>query len=525
MFVDAPLAKEGRARIGCPETLGERNMARVFVLWDESHLWGVLVLRALRALGTPHVILRAHDIAEGALAGKPAASTPFAPFAPGAGHEGDGARSSQADAPALLPALLIVPGGLARARAERLGPGGMQAIRDFVAAGGSYLGFCGGAGLALTSPKGPRAGESLGLCPWKRMGFAGRLQHFLSGHVRLALDAAEPLALPGVPELLAPVWWPAQFAPPPKGQQDNVRVLARYAGLGADFWVADLNLALLPEETLSDWENLYGLQIRPDFLKGRPAVISGTYGQGRYVLSYPHLETPDSPQANAWLAHLLRGLTESPAQEPAGADRPAPAPAASVIPPWHVGSPSAHVDTPSPHVATPSAHVGTPAAGAAPRWPQWNDPALLAAKAALERAIAVGESHLLLFWRNPWLLGWRRGLPGPGINSVYALICEALSAPPPAQGGHTAAYWAEHGAEFARLAELFCSGLSGLLLAERLDMTVRTTPSENGDEQAFTFSLRETRRALFGTAPAQGGLCGELLGMLEELCGGLWENP
>lgn len=443
-------------------------MARVFVLWDESHLWGVLVLRALRALGLPHVVLRAHDIAEGALAGKYGC--------------------------------LIVPGGLARARAVRLGANGRQAIRDFVASGGSYLGFCGGAGLALTSP---RPGDGLSLCPWGRMGFAGRLQHFLSGHVRLGLDSAEPLCMPETSELLAPVWWPAQFAPPPKGQpagpDGEVRVLARYAGLGEDFWVADLNLALLPEETLSDWENLYGLQIRPDFLQGRPAIIAGNFGQGRYVLSYPHLETPDSPQANAWFAHLLRELTENPSTDSAGADSSVPAHAlssASTIPPWHVGSPSV---------------------GAAP---EWEDPALLSAKASLERAIAVGESHLLLFWRNPWLLGWRRGLPGPGINSVYALVCEALSAPPPTKGSPALAYWAEHGTEFARLSGLFCSGLSGLLLAERLDMTVRATDSD----QAFTASLRETRRALFGTPPAIGGLCGELLGMLEELCGGLWEN-
>ena len=390
------------------------------------------------------------------------------------------------------PTLLIVPGGWARGRAERLGPAGMQAIRDFVAAGGAYLGFCGGAGLALTSP---RAGESLGLCPWGRMGFAGRLQHFLSGQVRLSCDAAHPLCPSGLAssdtfssgaaEILAPVWWPAQFAPPPAGQADGgVQVLARYAGLGDDFWVADLNLALLPEETLSDWENLYGLQIRPDFLRGRPAVIAGQYGQGRYVLSYPHLETPDSPQANAWFAHLLAELT--------GADTAAPS--TQPTPPWCVGQ--------DPCL--------------------WPDPALASAKAALKRCIAVGESHLLLFWRNPWLLGWRRGLPGPGINSLYALVCEALCCPAPAEGSPAHAYWQEHGPEFARLAELFCSALSGLLLAERLDMTVRATDGIDGADQAFTASLRETRRALFGTAPALGGLCGELLGMLEELCAGLW---
>lgn len=449
-------------------------MARVFVLWDESHLWGVLVLRALRALGTPHVILRAHDIAEGALAGK---SAPCGEF------KGGGARSD----PSGTPGLLIVPGGWARGRAERLGPAGMQAVRDFVAAGGAYLGFCGGAGLALT---GPRREDSLNLCPWGRMGFAGRLQHFLSGHARLRCDPESPLCPPETPDVLAPVWWPAQFAPPPAGRDDGgVRVLARYAGLGDDFWVADLNLALLPEETLSDWENLYGLQIRPDFLQGRPAVISGSYGAGSYVLSYPHLETPDSPQANAWLSHLLRQLTDGGAA-PCGS-------AAGLIPPWQAGR--------DPCL--------------------WPDPSLVAAKKALLKAIAVGESHLLLFWRSPWLLGWRRGLPGPGINSAFALICEALACPAPAPGSPAATYWQGHGPEFARLAALFCSALSGLLLAERLDMTVRAGGGVDGADETFNMSLRETRRALFGAAPGMGGLCGELLGRLEELCARLWAGP
>ena len=108
-------------------------MARVFVLWDDSHLWGVLVLRALRALGTSHQILRATDIAEGALSGK---------------H-------------GVPPGVLVVPGGWARGRALRLGEAGMQAIRDFVAAGGGYLGFCGGAGLDGDGAAGQQTGDFL----------------------------------------------------------------------------------------------------------------------------------------------------------------------------------------------------------------------------------------------------------------------------------------------------------------------------------------------------------------------------
>ncbi|MDR3640501.1 MAG: BPL-N domain-containing protein [Humidesulfovibrio sp.] len=428
-------------------------MTRVFVVWDDSHLWGLLVLRFLRALNVPHGILRALDIAEGALSGK-------------SGQPG-------ADAPALL----IAPGGWARGRALRLGGAGLSAIREFVAGGGNYLGFCGGAGLALTSA---RPGESLGLCPWGRMGFAGRLQHFLSGDVRLGLAEASALIPPGPSELLAQVWWPAQFAPSANAD-DGVEVLARYADLGPDFWVADLALSRFPEETLSDWENLYGLQVRPDFLAGRPAVVSGRYGQGRYVLSYPHLETPDSPEANHWLTHILCELAAEDCPETA------------TVPPWRVGADEV----------------------------LWDDPALLAAKAALEKAITLGQDHLLLFWRNPWLLGWRRGVPGPGINSVYALICEALASRPT---GAALDYWRGHAEEFSGLARIFCQGLSGLLLAERLDMTVRQTPGVDGADDVFAKNLREMRAALFGPPPAAGGVCGQLLGLLEELCAGLWKR-
>jgi len=471
-------------------------MTRVFVVWDDSHLWGLLVLRYLRALGLPHRILRAHDIAEGALSGKPGA------FGPSRGLS-DALADTSFPTPADAPALLIVPGGWARGKALRLGEAGLSAIRGFVAGGGNYLGFCGGAGLALTSP---RAGESLNLCPWGRMGFAGRLQHFLSGDVRLALNSADPLGLPGAEEALAQVWWPAQFAPT-QNERDEVAVLARYAGLGPDFWVADLALSRFPEEALSDWENLYGLQVRPDFLTGRPAVISGQYGQGRYVLSYPHLETPDSPQANAWLAHLLASLTSG----RTGAD--------SASPGASMGANTGRAGMDGSSVTVPPWRVGheAPQTGQA-----WADPVLAEAKAGLEAVIGLGQDHLLLFCRNPWLLGWRRGVPGPGINSVYALVCEALSCPAPTPGSAAETFWREHKADFARLASLFCKGLSGLLLAERLDMTVRQTPGVDGADDMFTKNLRDMRTALFGPPPSSGGVCGQLLGMLEELCAGLW---
>ena len=407
-------------------------MSSIHVYWDESHFWGLLVSRALSAWAIPHRLVRGTEIADGVLTGK----------------SGD------------PPRLLIVPGGRAKGKADRLGKAGMDAIREYVAGGGAYLGFCGGAGLALTGPYG------LNLCPWTRKGYANRLHHFLSGHVAARLDAGHPLvpdALEG--RAMLPVWWPGRFAP---GNGDGVTTLARYGDPGPDFWVADLHLASLPRGTIADWENLYGISLSPD-LAGRPCVIENRYGKGRVVLSYAHLETPASPEANRWLLHLLGAFLDEPLS----------------------GGPVDAWDVASRPVA-------------------WDDPVLAAARKAMEDVIATGTSHFLLFWRNPWLLGWRRGIPGAGINSLYSLICEAMAAEP---GDRALEFWNARRDRFRVLMELLTGGLSGYLLAERLAMTVFHSDPEAVSQEG----LREQRRALFGIAPEPGGLSSDLSSLLEEL--------
>ena len=112
-------------------------MSSIHIYWDESHFWGLLVTRALTAWAIPHRLVRGSEIADGALAGKFGEA----------------------------PKMLIVPGGRAKGKADRLGVRGMDAVCEFVHGGGTYLGFCGGTGLALSSPYG------LGLSPWTRKGY------------------------------------------------------------------------------------------------------------------------------------------------------------------------------------------------------------------------------------------------------------------------------------------------------------------------------------------------------------------
>ncbi len=407
----------------------------IHLLWDDAHFWGLMALRALQAWGLPHRLVRGTEIAQGVLSGNPGG-------------------------------LLLVPGGAARAKAQALGPKGMDAVREFVAHGGSYLGFCGGAGLALT---GKDPNKSLGLCPWHRRPFDDRMQHFLSGHVHVTLRRDHDLVPPVLgPSALVPVWWPAQME---EETGDGVDILAAYAEPGPDFWVADLALKTLPRGTMSEWEDLYDVHIRPDFLRGRPCVVAGEHGQGRWVLSYAHLETPASPLANTWLAHLLGRL--------AGGDTARP-----TLPAWDPGGLDA----------------------------RWQDETLLKARTLLEDAVRTGQQHFLLFWRTPWLLGWRRGIPGAALNSLYNLVCEALACDvsDPGKPEGVADWWAGQASAFRDDLELFVQGLQGYLLAERLAMTVYQGESSLP-------GLRQRREALFGHPPGTGGLHLGLLRTLEEL--------
>lgn len=406
-------------------------MSTLHILWDESHIWGLLAWRAAKTMGLPYRLVRAQEIAGGLLASAP-------------------------------PALLLVPGGAARLKAAALGGSGMQAIRDYVNGGGRYLGFCGGAGLGLTGEHG------LGLCPWSRASFTDRMQHFVSGHMHATVNAAHPLTPADLaPEPALPVWWPGRFAP---GDDHGVEILARYTRPGGDFWVADLPLDILPPGTFAEWEDLYAIRLRPTFLAGQPCILHGGYGTGSYTLSYTHLETPESPQANLWLAHLVERLT--------GGLRAA----TPLVPAWELD-------------ALPA---------------RWRDNGLLRARALFDDILAIGINHSLFFRRNSWLIGWRTGIPGASLNNLHAAVCTAVSTPPtPAATG----YWNTSKKGFLRRLALFHKGVTGYLLAERLAMTLAKTFPETVSRH----NLKDQRAALFGPPMASGGLYAELLEVLDQL--------
>ncbi|QJT10563.1 BPL-N domain-containing protein [Oceanidesulfovibrio marinus] len=418
-------------------------MAECYILWDESYLWGLLAWRAVDSFGIPYRLVKAQDIAQGLLSSNP-------------------------------PAVLLVPGGVARRKAERLGKTGMAEVRNYIESGGTYIGFCGGSGLGLTGRYG------LGICPWTRAAMRDRMLHLISGHIHVSLsnDGAGlchgafadliPADLPEEP--LLPVWWPARFASEPA---TNVGVLAHYDKPGDDFWIADLPIASLPSGTFQDWEQVYGLTLKPDFIRGQPCIVAGTFGKGRYVLSYAHLETPASPQANGWLAHILATLTGE-------------TPLVREVPPWNLCSMPA----------------------------QWEHPLLDRAGAVMRELLDLGRDHFLLFDRNDWLLGWRAGIPGSHLNHLCAMLQQCRAMEP---SDEAIRVLEEEATAFERALTGFHDEVSSYLLAERLAMTLSRTYPDAVSQKA----LQERREAIFGQAMEQSGLYADLLSTLDRV---LWRQ-
>jgi len=401
----------------------------VYVLWDKSHIWGQTAWRALMSMGVPHRLLKAASIAQGALSGKP-------------------------------PSVLLAPGGTARLKADALGAAGCAAIRAYIADGGHYLGLCGGAGFALSGENG------LGLCPWKRASYNNRLQHLISGHIHVQASRGHPLGPPGADTLPLPVWWPGRFAPQ---EGDAVEILAAYLYPAGDVWLADLPLSALPPGTLASWEEMYGVSFRPEELSGQPCVIRNAYGKGSCILSYAHLETPDSPAANRWLAHLLHALTGVVPQQDS-------------CPPWEP--------------------AGLPA--------RWDVPVFNRARVCLNQLMHIGREHNLLFARTPWLWGWRAGIPGPALNNLFSALHSVQSLEP---NDAALRCWEEYKAFFTQKLELFQKSAEQYLLAERLAVTLTSALPQAVDRRILDMQ----REAVFGQPMEGGGLCEELTDVLEEL--------
>jgi len=329
--------------------LQAEKAGKVALLWDESFLWGIMATRALRKIGVPFDIVTAREIVGGRL-----------------DRYG----------------VLFVPGGWAGDKSRALGAEGREKVDRFVRRGGRFIGFCGGAGLALDVE------EGLALVPVRRMPTAERIPNF-SGKIRVRpSDAQHPLWR----KMSAPysfyVWWPGQFLLDPEGE-DRVRVVAGYGEPEDDFYVADLKAADLAaaSESWESWETFYGIRMNPARLMGEPAMLEGEYGRGKVFLSYLHLDTPDDPAGLQAFCNLLTR--------------------------WAVPG----KDLPGPQDEDPQDV----------RWVRVHQEALQLfdlLERSGEELFEMGRRNYLWFRRKPYMLQWRRGVRGMEYGIVMMMVRE-----------------------------------------------------------------------------------------------------
>lgn len=328
---------------GAEERLGFFGGA---LLWDESFLWGLFCYRALERLGFPFEVVRAAKIAERGLEGFD---------------------------------LVVVPGGWASQKSRALGSAGREALRGFVAEGGGYLGFCGGAGLALSVE------EGLALVPAARKPFEERLPNFSGSIMVYPGDRPHPMWEGASAPSEVKVWWPSQFE---ILDPSSVTVAARYGAPSGGFFVSDVEVARVNEREggFEDLEAFYGINLDPARIEGQPAVLSAGFGRGQAVLSYPHLDTPEDGPGSVMLFNLWQNLGRGrragrdPLEWSAEKKAPAPDPEAALMAAGLLGD--------------------------------------------AKRLIELGEQRGLWRFRNPWLMVWRRGVRGFEFNTLYVMLRE-----------------------------------------------------------------------------------------------------
>lgn len=424
-----------RAEVG---TLRERPCA---LLWEESFLWGVMARQALREAGLPFDLLRAGDIRVGVL---------------------DRYR------------LLFVPGGWASNKISALGGRGMEEIRRFVERGGSYLGICGGAGMATR--------DGIGLLPIGRRGRTERVPSF-SGNIRVSTN--DPLLLNGTRAPVFHAWWPSQFQVEDRG----VRVLATYLEAQTGAFSSDIPIEAGRPQGWALLEERYEILLDPDRLIGEPAVVEGRFGRGKVLLSLLHFDTPGDRNGTA----VLRNL-------------------------WDELAPGGLTD--------PTADKDPSEGSTSPDLPQGAWTSLMAIERAAADWVAAGERNFLWYWRTPYILQWRRGVRGLECSTLVAMIAEIRRCLErrgpgdwggrPGLSGHLDPGRLPADLEAIRCGIVpFVEKAKRLLVRERFYMqSASLSPLHCNDEE-----IQRTRRELFGTGMNHGG---EFKHLLDKLDGLLW---
>ena len=417
---------------------------KIAILWDESYLWGLITYWSCKSARIPFDLLLSAEILTGSL--------------------------DHYD-------LVIVPGGWATQKGKALGEDGRKKLKHFVESGGSFLGFCGGAGLGLDVEHG------LSLLPVTRKKAGNRLVNFSGGVLLTRSAPAHPLWH----HLNAPadfyVWWPSQFE---ISNSASVTSIASYEDSFTDFRVSDLSVKdiKLWKTGWEEWESVYGINLNPEILWGEPAIIEGKCGRGRVVLSYVHLDTPNHRNSQAALKNLCLYLCNSPA-DPAERFNEAPPPSRS-----------------RDSVRTDAEVIKT----------------ALRIKRRTSEFYNFGYRNFFWSWRTPWLLQWKRGLRGLEYTTLLVMsgeLTRRILGKPEQHTNVCTEHWKNKFFKFEAMLEGFMNEAAILLGKERL--ISEKSPGPLCKLSSPNEEVRLLRNKLFGNKMSFGGHYRELISVLDEL--------
>jgi hypothetical protein len=412
------------------------------LLWDESFLWGLMAHKALQSNSLPFNLVRSVDVRVGVL------------------------KKYN---------LLLVPGGWASQKLKTLGDKGIDEIRRFVDKGGNYLGFCGGAGLATK--------DGIGLLDIARKPTRERVPSF---NGRIELNTSEHPIWEGLDHRLGalPVfhaWWPSQFLI----KDARIKIVASYGNALPDSFSSDVNVG--DANATGRWPELekrYGINLNPARLKGEPAVVEGSFGNGRVLLSLIHFDTADDENGSLVLRNIWQQLCSKKLLE---------------------HEPESH----QPSLALKREENRARSI-----------PELLP---EMERAVAdlidLGLRNFLWFRRDSILLQWRRGVRGMEYCTLHQMVkelCEGLRegcnnpGDPGGQEGDALLDIRESLLPFAEKAK-------ELLLLERFAMQNSKITYDKCDVP----EIQKLRMELFSDSKSYGGLFKKLIDKVDSLLYGL----
>ncbi|MDI6801507.1 MAG: BPL-N domain-containing protein [Thermodesulfovibrionales bacterium] len=422
------------------------NTNKAALLWDESFLWGLMAYKALKHNNLPFNLIRSQDIKAGVLKKY---------------------------------ALLFVPGGWASNKLKALGNEGIAAIKEFVNKGGNYLGFCGGAGVATL--------DGIGLLNIKRKptkervpSFSGRIHLNIAGHpiwnrpakdmeTRRHGDTENSIAhSPIHPSTHLPVfhaWWPSQFLITDK----NIKILATYGNALPDSFSSDLNVGDI--KTNGDWhklEKLYQINLDPKRLINEPAVVEGTFGKGKVILSLIHFDTPGDENG----ARVLKNLWKYLAEQESG-----------------VRSQKSEVRSKGFRTSELAGDIEN----------------------AVDDLINLGIRNFLWYWRNPMLLQWRRGVRGLEYCTLYVMIKAIVEIL-----GNQKSEVRSQKPELDRIKDLlipFTEKAKQLLILERIAMQSGHVTYEKCNNP----EIQRIRTELFSSSKSHGGVFKKLIDEIDTI--------